>query len=321
MHGHTEQRAARRGLGLIMAAAALWGTVGVTTQTIYNHTTTTPLSVGFFRLALATPVLALLCWLSLGRRAWQIARRDLALMAVIGAMLALYQVCFLTAITYCGVAIATLVTLCTAPVLVALLSAIFLGEHLARPVIAALGAALLGTALLVAAPSAGLPRGAGAPLIGAAFALGSGLGYAVVTLCGRRLAGRAHPLQSNTVAFGVGALVLLACSAGGSLTTNYSAGSWLLLVYLGVVPSALGYSLFLAGMRVTSATVASTATLLEPLTATVLAWWLLGERLTTTGLVGGAVLLGALALLVRHERQGAATPALDADPARQTLTP
>jgi DME family drug/metabolite transporter len=65
------------------------------------------------------------------------------------------------------------------------------------------------------------------------------------------------------------------------------------------VPTALAYVCFLAGMRHTTATVATIATLIEPLTSTTLAWLLFGERLGPLGLLGGALLLGAIGLLYR----------------------
>ena len=49
--------AARGGLLLIVLAAVLWGTVGVTTRAIFTLAETTALSVAFLRLALALPVL------------------------------------------------------------------------------------------------------------------------------------------------------------------------------------------------------------------------------------------------------------------------
>src|SRR5919202_5620854 len=98
---------ARRGLVLIIIAALLWGTVGVTTKTIYTLVATTALSVGFLRLAIATPVLLVACWRTCGRQALRIEPRDLPPMLLIGATMALYQVCFLGAIPRIGVASTT----------------------------------------------------------------------------------------------------------------------------------------------------------------------------------------------------------------------
>jgi drug/metabolite transporter, DME family len=290
----------RRGIGLIALAGILWGTVGVATQSIYQlSATANPLSIGFFRLAFAAPALLIACLFILGRSALRIAPRDAAVMAIMGIMLALYQVCFFTAISYAGVTIATLVTLCTAPVMVAVLSAIFIRERPDRNTILALVGALTGTILLVGAPASGSAYAN--ILLGVLFALGSGFGYAVLAIAGRRVAERAHPVQTNAVAFFTGALLLLLLTlpSGGPVLTYPTAG-WGLLLYLGLVPTALGYVLFLIGMRTTQATVASIVTLVEPLTATFLAWRLFGEQLGPLGLVGALLLMGALVMLARR---------------------
>lgn len=287
--------AGRRGLLLIALAAILWGTVGVTTKLLYCVTPTTPLSVGFFRLAFAAPILVVACWSRLGRRAFAVERRGLLTMLLIGAMLALYQVCFFAAVADAGVVIATLITLCTAPVLVALFSLALLRERLALATALALACAIAGTALLVATPNAGSHTSGRGVLL----ALVSAAGYAVMALAARALAHRYHPLQVTAVGFASGAVLLLPIALAAGLVVAYPAAGWLLLVYLGVVPSALGYGLFLMGMRATAASVASIVTLAEPLTATILAWTLLGERLGAGGLPGAALLLGALAVLYR----------------------
>ncbi|MGZ3714825.1 MAG: EamA family transporter, partial [Ktedonobacterales bacterium] len=107
-----------------------------------------------------------------------------------------------------------------------------------------------------------------------------------------------------TIAFGTGALVLLPVALLSGFVVTYPAQGWLLLVYLGVVPSALGYALFLTGMRSTPATVATIVTLLEPLTATLLAWVFFGEWLTALGVFGALLLLGALVVLSLSQREG-----------------
>jgi DME family drug/metabolite transporter len=287
----------RQGLWLIALAAALWGTVGVTTQAIYHLTATNPLSIGFWRLALATPPLVLAAWSQFGRRAFALARRDLLLTLLIGAMLGLYQACYFAAIARTGVAVATLVTLCTAPVLVALLSGALTREWPTRATLLALACALAGTMLLVV----GRPQSnSGTSLLGVLLALGSATGYAIVTLCGRAVAGRAHPLQVNALAFAAGAALLFALALPTGFVVAYPATGWLALLYLGLVPTALAYGLFLVGMRAVPATVASIITLIEPLAATILARLLFGEQLGPGGLVGAVLLLGALVLLYRR---------------------
>lgn len=76
-----------------------------------------------------------------------------------------------------------------------------------------------------------------------------------------------------------------------------------MLLYLGCVPTALGYGLFQAGIRSLSATVASIVTMCEPLTAAVLAWILFREELGPFGLLGAGFLLGAMAIIMLVPRK------------------
>lgn len=286
---------ARSGLLLVMLSAMMWGTVGVTTKTLYGLTATNPLSIGFFRLALAAPALFLGCGFLLGRRTFQVRRRDAAVMLLLGATMALYQVCYFGAIARVGVAVAVLITLCVAPVIVAVLSALLTKERPTGRMLLALGCALAGTAMLVEIqPGSGAQS---AVLVGVLLALASAFGYAVVVLLSRRLAGRYHPLQPVAIGSGFGALLLWALALPGGLVLNYPPLGWGLLLYLGLVPTALAYGLFLAGVRHTLATVASIATLLEPLTSTVLAWLIFGERFSRLGVFGAILLAVAMVLL------------------------
>jgi DME family drug/metabolite transporter len=152
-------------------------------------------------------------------------------------------------------------------------------------------------------------------LVGVLLALASALGYALIALCSRALAGRYHPLQPITVGFAAGALLLLPFALWAGLAVVYPPTSWLLLLHMGLLPTALAYVLFLAGIRHTSATVASVVTLVEPLTSTALAWLLFGERLGPLGLLGAALLLGAIGLLY----WGAARPAERVAPGQAQL--
>jgi DME family drug/metabolite transporter len=310
MNTQTEsRRAARRGLLLILGAALLWGTVGVTTRALYELSDTNALSIGFFRLAIATPALLLACWCTLGRRAFRFAPRDLALMICIGAAMAFYQVCYFAAIARVGVAVAVLITLCTAPVLIAILAAVFLRERLTFTTLLALICALAGTTMLILTkPNEAGPQSE--TLVGVLLALASALGYAVIALVSRALAGRYHPLQPITVGFAAGALLLLPFALWAGMVAVYSPVGWLLLLHMGLLPTALAYVLFLAGISHTSATVASVVTLIEPLTSTGLAWLFFGEQLGPLGLLGAALLLGAIGLLYR----GAARPTEPAVP-------
>ncbi|MFD2608545.1 DMT family transporter [Deinococcus taklimakanensis] len=211
-----------------------------------------------------------------------------------GLATAAYQVCLFAAIQEAGVAVAALIALCTAPVWVALLSAIVFRERLPLAAVILLGIALGGAALLVYQP--GAPSGGTRPLIGAAWALGAALSYATLTVVSRVLAPRASPLVSLTAAFSVAAALLLPLALCQGLNlTAVPWSAWGLLMYLGVVTTALGYVVFLRGLRSTPATFASVLTLLEPLVAVVF----LGERLLPLNVGGAGILLVSVGGLTR----------------------
>ncbi|MEU5945721.1 EamA family transporter [Micromonospora sp. NPDC047465] len=64
-----------------------------------------------------------------------------------------------------------------------------------------------------------------------------------------------------------------------------------------MVTTAVAYALFYAGLRTTTGSAAALSTLAEPLTAVLLAGWLVGETLPVAVAVGGALLLGAVTVV------------------------
>ena len=150
------------------------------------------------------------------------------------------------------------------------------------------------------------PQHSGHMLTGVLLSLACAASYAGVIVGGRTLSQRCSPVQVNAVAFGVGALLLLACSLTTPLVFNYSPICWLLLFYLGCIPTALAYLLFQSGMRATPATLTSILTLAEPLTAAILAWIIFDERLSFLGIIGAILLLGTILLLARAPKPATA---------------
>ena len=287
----------RRDFLFIVCASMAWGTVGIANQAIYTHVTTNALSLAFLRLAIAAPLFFLARWIFPGQRSLPIKRRDRAVMIVMGGLQALYQSCYSAAIPYAGVTVSTLIALCAAPVIVALVSALITREPLTPITLVALAGALGGTILLVVTPSHLMGK-ASVSLPGVLLAFLAACGYAGFILCGRLLTNRCHPLQVNSIAFGTGALLLFLFALPTGLVVVYPAQDWLILLYLGCIPTALAYGLFQVGMRSLSATVVSIVTLFEPLTAALLAWIIFGEKLGPLGLLGALCLVGAMALIL-----------------------
>jgi DME family drug/metabolite transporter len=293
---------ARIGLLQVCLAGVLWGTGGLGVQLIRASAPLPVLTISAWRMLIAAVVL--LAVLAATRQlpaTRALVRSRPGPVLTVGVCTAAYQALFFGAIVAVGVTVATVVSLGFAPVLVTVVESVRRRRAPSRSELAVLGLALGGLLLVsVSADSAG---GGPHPVAGVLAALGSGAAYGLTTLVGRSLARTASPLALTTASTGVGALALLPALAvtgtGGAHLADPVVATTLL--YLGVLTMALAYGLLYAGLRTTPGSAAVVATLLEPVTAAVLAALLLGERLTVVGLVGVALILLAVAGLGRRE--------------------
>jgi drug/metabolite transporter, DME family len=291
--GSRTSAASRRGFFLVVLASLCWGTSGVSGRIVAERAGLGPLDIAWHRMAIGAVVLLALHLLTRRRRAGTavtLTRGTVARLLLIGAGLAAYQLAYFAAVASAGVSIATLVALGLAPLLIAV-GGTLLGHG--RPdgaTLAALVVALVGLVLLVGI-SAGVGTGT-AVVLGALLAAGSALGYAVVTLAG---SGVPAGVPVTLAGFAGGALLLTPVALAAGLRFTGEPGALAVLLYLGIVPSALAYTLFFTGLRNVPGAVASIVTLLEPLTATALATAFLGERLAPAALAGGLLVLAAVA--------------------------
>ena len=289
------------GFWLVTGAAILWGTIGVATQAIYNIDSTSSLFINLARMLIATPILLVACWHVVGQKMFSIKRRDGLIMLLTGGLLAISLATYFAAIRYTGVTIATLLTICIAPLVVTTLSVLLKLETLTGRTVIALLCGLSGSVLLVGLQA---PEGAHENLLlGTMFALIAAVSYASVIIGGRFLAAAYHPLQVTAITFSAGTFVLVLINLASEIVVVQTSQGWLLVLYLALVPTALAYWLFQMGLRSVSATAASIVGLLDPLVAAVLAWGLFGETLAAAGLAGAILLMMSIFLLSGQKRE------------------
>jgi drug/metabolite transporter, DME family len=304
----TGTRSARLGLLQVCAAGVLWGTGGLVVTLLHERDGLGAMTVSAWRMALAA--VALVAFAAVTGRARTVVetmRTHPVPAVVVGCGTALYQGLYFVSVLLVGVSVATVVSLGLAPVLAAA------WEHLAartRPSlreVAVLAAALLGLVLISAHAGHGAGPAADRPTLGLLLAVASGTTYAATTVLAHRLAQHVDPVALTTCATGAGAVVLAPFLVVAAATQRpvlpTDAGSWALVVYLGVATMALSYGLLYAGLRTTSGSAATVATLVEPLSAAALAALVLGERLAWPALLGGALILAAVVALRPTEEQ------------------
>jgi drug/metabolite transporter (DMT)-like permease len=159
---------------------------------------------------------------------------------------------------------------------------------------------MAGVIMTAVGGSAGLTLNFGTILI-----LGAALSSAIQTLINKALTKRYHALDVTTWAIWIGTLGLLPFShdlpeAWGRLSTN----GLLHLIFLGVVPAALCYTLFAWVLTRVPIATAMSSVYAIPVFSLIFGWSMLGEQPTALTLIGGAVTIVGVAwvqLLTRKE--------------------
>lgn len=301
-------RPTRLGLLQVCAAAVLWGTGGVVVTVLHQRDGLGAMTVSAWRMLLGA--LALVAFAVASGR-WGLVRETMrthpVLAVLVGCGTAVYQGLYFVSVLLVGVSVATVVSLGLAPILAAV------WEHLTRRTtptvreLAVLASALAGLVLISATAHEGSPAPGNNPTLGLALAIAGGATYAATTVLGHTLAQRVDTVALTTCATAAGAVLLapffLVAAVAGESVVTHSGASLVLLLYLGIATMGLSYALLYAGLRTTSGSAATVATLVEPLSAAALAATLLGERLAWPALLGGVLILVAVVgLNPREER-------------------
>ena len=302
-----------QGALLIALAALLWATTGIVAKFLFTGTELEAITLGFLRLVVALPFF----WLLMRREQKQLVAahpgqqvagsslRSLGLkaflpLAALGLFQAFYQGSYLLAVDLTGAGIATLISLCLPPVLVAILAAPLLGEKPNLLTVIAALAAIAGTGMLVVSDmdTAGSLR-----LAGILMALLAAAVYTGFTLTSRYNSAGTPVFTTAFICFATAALLLLpvvAFNGGFEGLDTLGLKHWLMIVYIGVVPTCIGYVSFFSGIKTTPATLSSIIVTLEPLFVALLAWVILGEVLGPVGIAGALILTIAVIVASRY---------------------
>lgn len=292
------------GLLLVCVAGVVWGTIGPAVDVVHERSSLSVLVIGAYRAVAAVAVLVLA---ATAARRWAACRALVAehggRVVLVGVMTALFQLLFFLAVVVTGVSVTTVVALGFAPVLLLVVASARRRRAPSLPELLTVGTALAGL-FLVGTGGAGDPS-APYSVLGLLAALGSGAAYALSADVGGALTQNHDALAVTTCTTSVVAAVLVpggvgfALLRGESMTTSDGA-AWALVAYLGVVTMAFAYVLLYAGLRSTPSGTAVVATLLEPVTAVLIAVAFLGETLSTAGVLGSLLILAAIGSLGRR---------------------
>lgn len=271
----------------VLVAAMLWGTVG-TVQTFLQDDISS-VAVAAVRSAIGGGVLLLaaLAMKKIHFKTWSWKWTILAAVSI-----ALFQSLFLNSIRFTGVAIGTVVTIGSSPVFSGLVEWVIWKRRPNRIWTIATLLAIIGCILLF------VNRGTAAfSPIGVLLSLSAGLMFALYTNCSKQLTEKEEALPAVAMTFTLCALILLPFSGGDGVAWVFDSQNFWPILFMGLAATSLAYVLFLAGLEKISSSSAVTLSLAEPLTASLLGVFLVGEYLSATSWIGVMMLLGGIVVL------------------------
>jgi drug/metabolite transporter (DMT)-like permease len=275
--------AARSGRLLVGAAAVCWSTGGLIARLVDTDPWTTVFWRGIFCAAFLVAVTA-----------WREGRRTPGVLLGMGggglamaACFALASTCFILALDRTAVA-NVLIIQSLSPFMAGLLGWLWMGERVAGRTWVAMGVALLGSAIMVSRYL--YTETAAGSIGGDLLAFTVALAFALATVILRRNR-HVRMLPAAALSAALASLFTVAAARPGTA----GAADLLLLALFGSGQLGLGMILFTAGARRIPVAEAALIGVLESVLGPVWVWLALGENPGLPSLVGGAIVLAALA--------------------------
>jgi DME family drug/metabolite transporter len=282
---------------LILGSAVLWGTSG--TAQALGPEGAVPLDIAIIRVGLGGLVL-------LGAAAirGQLAsprRYARPVFVLAGLSQAVFNVSYFTGIAMTGVAVGTMIAIGSVPIFSGLLGILANRDPAGPRWYAATAIAVVGIVLLSNAETA-----AGVEPLGVFFSLLGGFSYSFFTFLSGRMVRTHAPDVLIAVSFLVATVLLLPFAAGTAVSWAATPRGVGLVLYMGLVSSALAYMLYGRGLRSVLISRVGILTLAEPLTGSMLGIFLLAEPMTARTLTGIVLVFAAQVLIVLRGRRGRA---------------
>ena len=248
----------------------------------------------FYRMLFSVLIMSPVFFLKYTHEIKKLSKRDWLFTSVAGVFLAFHFILWFESLNYTSVASSTvLVTL--QPLFAFAGTYFFFKEKLSIKTLVAGAIAILGSVLI----GYGDFKISGSALYGDMLAL---IACALITaylLFGQDVRKRLSLVTYTFVVYGISTITLFFYIVfKGESFGPYSASEWMWFLLLALIPNLLGHTLFNWALKWVSTNVISIAILFEPVGAAILAYYILGEYLSVSQIVGGSVVLAGITLFV-----------------------
>ncbi len=277
---------------LTIISAVSFGVMPILARAAYASGTD-PVTVLFLRFTTATIIMAAI--LIIRKIPLPKGRTIFQLMLMGGVGYVGQSMCYFTALTLADASLVALL-LYLYPILVTILSFIFLHERVSKAKIIALVMALAGSALTIGFSGEGK---AGGIILG----ISAAVIYSIYIVSGSKVMEKVQALPASTIIIFSAAVVYSGVVVVRGVVFPTTTGGWLAVFGVAVIGTVIAIGTFLAGMERIGPMNASTISTLEPAVTVILAGLLLGEELSFTKIIGGVLILAAVILLTRADKK------------------
>jgi len=272
----------------LILSMSLFGTIGLFVRQIPLPSSI----IALVRAVIGTLFLLLVLMSKRQKLSWTDIYRNLKLLILSGIAMGFNWILLFEAYRHTTVAIATLCYYFSA-IFVIIASPLLLKERLTAFKAVCAGIALFGMVLVSGVLDGGA---AGFNAVGAAFGLGAAVLYASVVLLNKRL--KAIDSYDTTISqLGVAAIVLLPYVLLTESKSSLAIDPFGLAMLLTVASlhTGIAYAMYFSSLKELKAQTVALVSYLDPIVALVLSIFVLGEPMSTSGLIGAVLVLGAMA--------------------------
>lgn len=294
-----ERISSQPGRAVVFAALCL-GILGVSFSSIFTvqlaRENVEPLAIAFYRMAIATLLLAPPALTSKRSELFSLTRKEVTLLLIGGMFLAIHFGAWITSLNYIPIATSA-VLVNSHPLFVVIAAYLFLGERPTRLGMIGTAAGLLGMLIIgrdgLAAEFA---------LFGDALAVIGALAVVGYFIIGRKVRERLSLLSYVTPLYAACSLFLLLWAlASGTKLFPFSTTVWSYFAALAIVPTILGHTVFNWAIKHVRPSTISVTFLGEPVIASILAFLFFRQQPSQATFIGGAFILCGVYLTMRSD--------------------
>lgn len=276
----------------------LLGVLGVSASSVLVRLSTAPsLILVLYRVGFATMILAPWVWLRHRQEVKNLSAREVLLCLGSGSALGLHFSAYFDSLRYTSIA-SSVVLVDTEVLFVALISILLFHKKLSGKAWLSVAMALGGSVIIAMADTAAGPdalRGDGLALAGALF-------VAIYTMIGAVCRKSISTTVYTFLVYLAASLTVLVISLlGGQAITGYGSVNYLTGFGMAILCTLMGHSVFSWGLKYLPPAFISTAKLLEPVFASLLGLMLFREVSGILTVLGGVIIIFAIALYSRVE--------------------